>query len=304
MLTIINDKTDPLYNLALEEYVLKQLTIDDDFLLVWQSTDCVVVGRNQNAYNDINAPFVREKNIPVLRRISSGDAVFHDLGTLNFSFITRNAKQNFNHYDLFLDPIVELLKNLGIETIIKDTSDLYWDGFKISENYQSFHKNKSVHHGTIYFDTNLELSHHCLLKSEEQTTNIKPHLKRSFSINEFKTIFLNHMLEGLTEEHIYKLDYIDQTRVMSLMREKYKSWDWNYGESPEFIVKAEYDYRMMVTLLIKEGYIKDITIDSYESTIKLEKALLGIKYDESIIRTALKEVPKIDIDIFVKTIFN
>lgn len=315
MLTIINEKTDPLYNLALEEYVLKQLTIDDDFLLVWQSTNCVVIGRNQNPYNEINAPFIRDNNIPVLRRISSGDAMFHDLGTLNFSFITRNAKQNYNNFNLFLEPVAELLKDLGINATIKNTSDLYWDGYKISESSQSFHKNKSVHHGTIYFDTNLNLLQKCLETTtdldnhskdvvHEHTTNIKPHLKRSFTIGEFKTIFLNHILEGLTDDHIYKLDYIDQTRVMSLIREKYKSWDWNYGESPEFIVKEEYDNRMMVTLLIKEGYIKDISIDSYESTIKLEKALLGIKYDKSIIKAALEGVPKIDLEVFINTIFN
>jgi len=313
MLTIISEKTDPLYNLALEEYVLKQLTIDDDFLLVWQSTNSVIIGRNQNPYKDVNNPFVKESNIPVLRRISSGAAVFHDLGTLNFSFITRNVKDNYNNYPVFLDPVVEVLKELGINAHIKNISDIYIDGFKISENSQSFHKNKVVHHGTIFFNVNLELMEKCLstpmktdtnpIKSIIETfANIKPRLKKSLTMEQFKTKVHDYLIGGLTDDKIYKLDYIDQTRVTSLIREKYKSWDWNYGESPEFIVKKEYDYRMMITLLIKEGYIKDITIDSYESTLQLEKALLGIKYDEEAIRNALELVPKIDIDVLMKTI--
>jgi len=313
MLTIINEKTDPLYNLALEEYVLKQLTIDDDFLLVWQSTNSVVIGRNQNPFRDINGPFIQENNIPVLRRITSGSAVYHDLGTINFSFILRNVKDNYNNFDLFLDPVIQLLKEIGINANIRNISDIYSDGLKISENSQSFHKNKMIHHGTISFNVNLDLVKNCLstpVDSEINSYNpksfnignIQPNLKKKITIEKFRKDLLDHLINGLTEEKIYKLDYIDQTRVMSLVREKYKSWDWNYGESPEFLVKKEYDNRMMVTLLIKEGYIRDISIDSYESTIKLEKALLGVKYDETAIMNSLALVPKIDIELFTKTL--
>lgn len=313
MLTIINEKTDPLYNLALEEYVFKQLTIDDDFLLVWQSTNSVVIGRNQNAFRDINGPFIQDNNIPLLRRITSGSAAFHDLGTINYSFIVRNIKDNYNNYEMFLEPVIQLLRKFGVNANIRNNSDIYCDGHKISENTQSFYKNKIIHHGTIFFNVNLDLVTNCLstpFASEIVTfkpdifnnANIQPYLSKKISIEKFKNALIDHLIIGLSEEKIYKLDYIDQTRIMSLVREKYKSWDWNYGESPEFIVKKEYDYRMMVTLLIKEGYIKDISIDSYESTIKLEKALLGVKYDETAIMNSLTQVPKIDVLLFTKTL--
>src|SRR5690554_1895283 len=189
MYTIINRSTDPRYNLALEEYVLKYLDTTEDIILLWQNEPSVIIGRNQNTTEEINATYIKEHNIHVVRRISGGGAVYHDFGNLNFTFVTNNLRENLNNYRKFTEPVIQALNELGVPAEFSGRNDIVVEGKKISGNAQSYHKNRMFHHGTILFNANLEMVAKVLQVSADKiaskgiksnrsrVTNILPYLK-------------------------------------------------------------------------------------------------------------------------------
>ena len=157
MKTILNESFDPRFNLALEEYVLKYLTTNEDFIFLWQNANSVIIGRNKNTIEEVNAQYVDEHHVNVVRRITGGGAVYHDLGNLNFSFITNTTKDNVNNYRKFTDPVITALQSYGIPAEFGGRNDILVDGMKISGNAQAFHGHRFLHHGTILFDADLTM---------------------------------------------------------------------------------------------------------------------------------------------------
>ncbi len=315
MLTIINNETDALYNLALEEYVLKHLNINEDILLIWQNRDSVVIGKDQNPFREVNCPYTHSNKIPVYRRLTGGETVFTDLGTINYSFIVRNVKESDNRLNIFLNPILDILKGLGVISKLEDNGDLCLEGLRYSENIQSFHRNKMVHHGVLFFNTDLNKLDQVLEVPElnefefdkikikhRGITNLKEYIQGDLSINQFKTILYNTFIGEDYSEKQYKLDYIDKTKIKKIAKEKYSSWEWNYGESPDFIIKKEFENRMMITLIVKKGVIDRVSIDSYENVVALVKGLEGCRFSEVELKESLKLCSTINVDKFVETL--
>ena len=300
MLTIINNNTDPRFNLAVEEYVLKYLNLDEDFILIWQNSKCVIIGRNQNPFKEINGLFTRQNNIPIIRRTTPGDAIYHDLGNINYSFVTKKSFSKLSNHKIFLQPVVDILQSMGIKVTIKNKTNLYIGKDKISLNYQSIHKNKMIHHGIIFVDTDLQYMNLVHNHKTIELANIKKHFQQQMTVSMFRVLFLHELLEGEVGNKVYKLDSLDLKRINHLIKSKYNNWDWNYGESSEFLINKEYDNRMLITLVIKKGIIDDVYIDSFENTIKLEKTLKNTRFDEDEIRKVLKPFKKIDIDKIIK----
>lgn len=148
MLLIYNEKTNPYFNLAMEEYLLKNF--DEDLFILWRNEPSIIVGKNQNTLSEINLEYIKEYSIPVVRRQSGGGAVFHDLGNINFTFIACN-NNNFSDFRRFTQPIIDLLKTLDVNAEFSGRNDLLIDGKKFSGNAQYNYKNKVMHHGTLYF---------------------------------------------------------------------------------------------------------------------------------------------------------
>ena len=121
MLLIYNEKTNPFFNLAMEEYLLKNF--DEDIFILWRNESSVIVGKNQNTLSEINLNYIKENSIPVVRRQSGGGAVFHDLGNINFTFIANN-NDNFSDFKRFTTPIIELLKTLDINAEFSGRNDV------------------------------------------------------------------------------------------------------------------------------------------------------------------------------------
>ena len=302
MRTIINNNTDPRYNLAVEEYVLKYLNLDDDFVLIWQNRKCVIIGKNQNPFKELNGAFIKNNKIPVIRRTIDGNSIYHDLGNINFAFVTKNSKAKLSNYKFFLDPVVKILNTMGINATIKNKNNLYIGKDKISLNYQSTYRDKIIHHGILFIDTNIKLMNQVHNGLDTELVNIKKYFRQPMTVSMFRVLFLHELLEGEIGSKVYNLDNLDKRRINMLVKDKYNNWDWNYGESVEFLVKKEYENRMQITIIIKRAIIADISIDSFENTIKLEKALLGIKFNESDLRNALRPFKEINIDKMIETI--
>lgn len=157
--------TDPYHNLAVEEYIF-QKTQDNAFIL-WQNDKTVVIGKNQNINCELDFDFVKENGIKVARRITGGGAVYHDLGNLNYSFISSSGKEGID-FAYFTKPIIEALAALGVDAKLTGRNDIEVEGKKISGNAQYSKNGRTLHHGTLLFDTDLSVLSSALHVDEEK----------------------------------------------------------------------------------------------------------------------------------------
>ena len=199
MIYIESESFDPHFNLALEQYVFDNLDKNENYFMLWQNDNAIIVGKHQNTVAEINAEYTKENNIKVVRRLSGGGAVYHDLGNLNFTFIVSagGGYEQFNFSD-FCKPIIELLNSLGVNAVLNGRNDMSIEGKKFSGNSQYAKRGRIMHHGTIMFDSDLDIVGNSLVVSKDKiqskgvtsirsrVTNIKPHMQTDVSIEEFK----------------------------------------------------------------------------------------------------------------------
>jgi lipoate-protein ligase A len=307
---IENSSTNPYYNLAFEEYVFKNLNKDEDFVLLWRNGPSIIIGKNQNTIEEINMEYVNEHNINVVRRVTGGGAVYHDLGNLNFSFIT-NAQTNLIDFKTYNIPIVRALEKLGVKCELSGRNDIVIDGKKFSGIAQSIVKGRVLNHGTLLFDTKLDVLSKALkvkrdkfeskgVKSvSSRVTNIKPYLKDDIDILRFKEVLLKNIFEYFSQPvEIYELSDEDRKNIQRMVDERYGTWEWNFGRSPEFNYKGYKRFEgggVEVRLHVIKGIIENCKIygDFFgKGDIKdLEDKLSGLKYDMNEIKKVLEEVP-------------
>lgn len=311
MLTIINKNTDPTFNLALEEYVLKDLGNREDFILLWQNEPSVIIGRNQNTIEEINSAYIEKHGIHVVRRISGGGAVYHDFGNLNYTFVTDNTKDNLNNFRKFTEPVITALNNLGIPAEFAGRNDIVLEGKKISGNAQTYYQDRMFHHGTILFDADLDMVADVLKvsadkiaskgikSSRSRVTNIRPYLKQPMDIGKFQDYLLKQILgtEDIASK-TYTLSDTDLHNIKDLQNDKYRSWEWNYGRSPEFSLQKSGRYpggKVAFYLDVKEGIIRKCTIygdffGKWEVS-DLEKLMIGCRFEKDEIEKTLTRMP-------------
>ena len=147
---------DPAYNLAFEEYVLRNKK-EGDFLLLWQNDNAVIIGRNQNTEEEIDKAFVEAHGIKVVRRITGGGAVYHDLGNLNYSFITDCTAFNKDALAAFTEPVAAALRALGAPAQLSGRNDIVIEGKKVSGTAQRIQDGRILHHGTLLFQSDPEM---------------------------------------------------------------------------------------------------------------------------------------------------
>ena len=162
----ITDRTDPYFNLASEQYLLD--TENDEVFMLWRNEKAVIIGRNQNAYAEINKPFVDEHGIKVVRRLTGGGAVFHDLGNVNFTYIVPRSDCPTLDFERFSRPVINALRGLGVEAELSGRNDITVDGRKISGNAQCVYNNKVMHHGTLLFSADMSQMAGALNVDEEK----------------------------------------------------------------------------------------------------------------------------------------
>ena len=245
MLHIVNSNTDPCFNLALEEYFLKQSPVPDDLVILWQNRPTVVIGRNQNADVEINAPFITGRNIQVVRRLSGGGAVYHDLGNLNFTFITNLAGIGHNNFSHFTLPIIAALAELGVKAEFTGRNDLTIEGQKFSGNAQYIHRDRLLHHGTLLFDTDMTVlaqalsgpdAKHCkpaVASVRSKVTTIRQHLPPAIRLADFETALLKAIFDSAGESYRrYEPSIADRQAIETLAEKRYHDPTWTYGKLP------------------------------------------------------------------------
>lgn len=302
--------TDPHVNLAIEEYCIRHLPAGEDYLLFYINAPSIIIGRNQNTLEEIHQNYIDEHGIHVVRRISGGGAVYHDHGNLNFSFLTDFSKEKLNNFKQFATPIIEVLNAMGVAAEMKGRNDIVVGDKKISGNAQFSSTKRMFNHGTLLLDCDLGQVTQALdvkmtkIKSKghksarARVANIAEFLEEPLSTEAFKKKILASLFPEGTERKTYHLTAEDWDSINTLVEEKYRQWDWNYGRSPDFDIQRTrhfsagiIDFRLKVK---RGGIIENVKIygDFFgqRPVSEIEDALVGVRYDKSDIETALEDI--------------
>ena len=232
--------TDPAFNLAAEEYVFEKLPRDAMYVMLWQNDNAIIVGKHQNTLAQINEAFVREKGIKVVRRLSGGGAVYHDMGNLNYTIIADgDGDLDFGR---FCRIVLDALARVGVRGELNGRNDMTIDGKKFSGNAQYAKQGRVMHHGTILFDSDSSVLAGALQVDEakikakgvqsvrSRVTNVRPHLPKDMPLKQFKKVLLGSILTQFPgEEYVFTPEDLAEIEKLSL---RYRDWEWNYGKSP------------------------------------------------------------------------
>lgn len=308
MLCIYHESTDPYFNIATDEYILKYL--DEDCFMLWRNDNAIIVGQYQNTLAEINYEYVKEHDIKVVRRLSGGGAVYHDLGNLNFSFTEKGKDSNLSNFEKFTRPIVEVLQGMGVNAHFEGKNDLMIDGKKFSGNAAHIYKNKILHHGTILFASEMRNVAEALkinpvkyqdkaVKSvPKRVTNIFDHLKTKMTLEEFTRKLMDHVLTTYPNARLYRFTEEDKKIIQKLRDEKYATNEWNYGKSPDYNFKKAIRTKgglLEMNLEVKKGVIEKAKIFgdffSEKGISEIENALVNTHHEESELRAKLSKFP-------------
>lgn len=304
MLLVQNNSLDPYYNLALEEYLLTNF--QEDILCLWRDKPTVVVGKNQNTLEEINLDYVQRENVMVARRLTGGGAVYHDLGNVNYTLIIPYVQGEFGDYRKFTEPIIAFLNTLGITASLSGRNDLCIGEQKICGNAQTVVNGRLLHHGCILFSSDLSVLADVLrpnpakiegkgVKSaRSRVTTILQHLEERISVEEFCTALQKYFLQVVPDLKPYALSTQEVEAVRELARNKYASWKWQYGVSPQYSWKncKKFAHGFLdVRMEISEGKIDQIEIfgDFFglEDIAKLADTLRGCPHEKAAIMKIL-----------------
>ena len=241
MLFVKNLYTDPYFNMAMEEHFLKNFS--DNVFILWRNEPAIIVGKHQNSLAEINVDFVKEKGIKVVRRLSGGGAVFHDLGNINFTFIENRSKPDF---EKFTRPILDVLQKLDIDARFEGRNDLTIGGQKFSGNAIAVWKNRTLEHGTLLFSSEmadlsaalkvnpLKFEDKAVKSTRSRVTNISDHLKQDISVVQFLDMVMEHVMSLYPSNKMYEYTPNDLRKIEHLRDTKYSTWEWNFGTSPNY----------------------------------------------------------------------
>ena len=308
MYLLENNCTDPTWNLALDEYLLTRFP--GEVLTLWRNGPSVIIGKNQNALEEIDLDFVRTHQIPVVRRLTGGGAVFHDLGNVNYTLVQSCGAGDFNNYAKFTRPIVDFLATLGVKAQLSGRNDLLIDGRKFSGNAQAVRNGRILHHGTLLFSAdlsrlsgalrpqNLKLESKGVKSVSSRVTNLADHLGFPMGVEEFLSRLRSYFLSAVPDLLPYSLTEDDRAAVETLRMEKYATWDWNFGSSPKYTWSraAKFPFGLVdVRLDVDRGVIRSAALyGDYFGRLDsagLSEALVGLPHRREVLLPQLQSLP-------------
>jgi len=272
MRCLFSQCNNPHFNLAMEEFFLKNSA--EEFFFLYINEPCIVVGKHQNLLSEINLQYTLKNNLKLARRISGGGTVYQDFNNLNFSFIHNCENLEQVNFTKFTYPILEILREMGLDVVFSGRNDLLIDSKKISGNAMHIFKTRVLSHGTLLVNADLKkLSaalknnpHNYIDKSiksvRSKVTNISNYLNNSKSMMEFsQTVFEN--MVGKSADSIIK-PLIDQEAeaINQISKSKFETWEWIYGYSPKYQFRNNIQISTTLVefkLQVEKGIIKHVT---------------------------------------------
>ena len=306
MMYIQHDSTDAKLNFALEKYAMDELSVAESYFMFWRTNPTLMIGRYQNTLKEINMEYAKKHNIDIVRRITGGGTIYTDLSGWQFSFIVKNPGKRSIEFAEFTKPILDALHSLGVNDAQQSgRNDLVIDGRKFSGNAQYIRKDVVLHHGSLLFNTDLEVLVRSLSVDNEKiiskgiesvrqrVTNIAEHMPNSLSSEEFRDVMLSYLSKDM---ETYTLTEKDIQRIEEIKQEQFDNWDWNFGHDPKFNITKENRFaggKLMVQAYVEEGRIVNVQFfgDFFarEGLSELEQSLKGCRYDSEEIEKALKQ---------------
>jgi len=296
------------FNIASEEYLLQRFP-EDDILLFYINAPSIIVGKFQNTLAEINLDYVKDNNIKVVRRLSGGGAVYHDLGNLNFSFHTKSNDKDFSDFETFTNPVIQLLNKLNVPAKLEGRNDLLVDGKKFSGNAKTIKSKKMIQHGTILINSDMSILADALkvnplkfidkaVKSNRaRVTNLIDYLPEETTTASFQQLFIDEIKLSNQEVEVYTFDEQDMAAIHLLVEEKYGTWDWNFGSSPNYNFKKANKVPagfIEVHLDVHKGHIQEAKIfgDFFASNPieELENKLIGVKHDQDSLKALFQSI--------------
>ncbi|HKJ42178.1 MAG TPA: lipoate--protein ligase [Sunxiuqinia sp.] len=297
---------DPYFNLAAEEYLLKNFT--EDIFMLWQSQSAIVVGKHQNALKEINHRYVHENNIQVARRLSGGGTVFHDPGNLNFTFIKNVAQIDQVNFKVFTQPIVAVLKELGLDAYTSGRNDLLLEDKKISGNAEHVYKKRVLHHGTLLYESHLDKLRKALKvdlsrfedkavqSNRSEVANISEFMATKMDVQQFADFIFEGIKSTYSGAQVFEFSSDDIQAIQQLRDEKYITWNWIYGYSPKYKYTNQFDYfnsTISFTMQVIKGVIDNIEWRgplSQNHAVVLSNLLLGTRHDYQELSERIKSI--------------
>jgi lipoate-protein ligase A len=294
-------------HLALEEYCLRRLPTDKNYLMVYINDPTVVIGRHQNPLVEADQNFLHRHGIRMVRRISGGGTVYHDCGNLNFSFIKPFHRSSLSHIKDLLAPVVTALRRLGIYARLDRRNAIFIGDQKISGNSQFTNTRRILVHGTLLFDARLDDLKAALTPTfaniscgspesiRQPVTNILEHIQRPVTIDAFQQVLLQCIADQHGGLQPYRLADHQWEAVLQQARKRYARWEWNFGKTPDYVVHKEGPVNqrpLKIGVHVKKGRIQRIETDSTTRVAPgvhfLLESLHGIRYSKQAVADTLQ----------------
>lgn len=311
MRCILSTSSNPYFNLATEEYLLK--STDEEIFLIYINEPCIVVGKHQNLLSEINLLFTLENKIKLARRISGGGTVYQDLNNVNFSFIHNITNLEKLNFKKFTNPILEALREMGLDVVFSDRNDLLIDSKKISGNAMHIYKTRVLSHGTILYNANLNILSAALKNSPQKyidksiksvrskVTNIWNYLELKKSIDDFENWLFQIIISNMANPITKQITKQEMVSIDLICKSKYETWDWIYAYSPKYVFRNEINLpnkSITFEIHVEKGVIKNV-ITNINSAQNAEyqyifNTLPDLKHEYKSILEYIKKDPEIN----------
>ena len=289
MLYLVNNNQNPYFNIALEEYLFSSEKFNDDIIIIWRNKESIFLGKNQNRYVEIMHSLINSREIPLLRRISGGGTVYHDLGNVNMTFIQKNIKLDQIDFIKYTKFMQEMLISFGIDATYSDRKDLLVDGKKISGSAQCIRGNKCLYHGTLLFDANLDNLNKYLNSNKKANSNATKSVRSKvtnlneyfdFSIEEFIDMIEKYII--MNEENLQKivLDDGDFMKINENLETIYSKDKWIFEKTPKFNISIEDEEDLKIYIEVNRWKIKEFKITYKDSIGEIQEKILDKLIDE------------------------